>query len=335
MIRNGLEFNDIELSTDVCIVGSGPAGITLAWELISKNPSMKIILIDGSRDYGNSGSYWKSNWPDKEWLYNGTVSGLFINNEPEFLIRPNYMYNDSPWERERTFGGTSTHWGGQCRPLDPITFIGVSGYSGWPINREELDPYYSLAADLCKLDGDDFSAEYWAKQLDADVPHLSGFNTEMYQFIGKQNLNFATRSFGDGNMTIGDSEVMIIRNASLLDLNHENGQVVNARIGSMSNRGNPPTQATEFTIKADTYVLAMGAVANARQLLLSEVPNDNIGKYFMCHPLVANYIDYLGNPINVTREYLTKSELKLMSGNKGEVLPNGVRVTGRFIPNMR
>ena len=49
--------------------------------------------------------------------------------------------------------------------------------------------------------------------------------------------------------------------------------------------GQTPKKATQFTIKADAYVLARGAVANARQLLLSEVGNDLVGRYFLCHPL--------------------------------------------------
>ncbi|MBL4704191.1 MAG: GMC family oxidoreductase [Flavobacteriales bacterium] len=329
MIKNGKEYDKTTLTADICIVGTGPAGMTVAWELISKNPNMKIIMIDGSRDLGNSGDYWKRNWPNKDWLYNGEATGQFASNEPNFLVRPNNKHNEFPWERERTYGGTSTHWGGQSRPLDPIAFEGIPNYDGWPITHQEMEPYFSLAANLCKLDGDDFTAEHWAQKLNADVPRLSGFETEMYQFIGGSYQNFATRTFGDDHVQIGDTRVLVIRNASLLDFDHNGSHVSVAQVRSMADEGNPPKRATKFKIKATNYVLAMGAVANAKQMLLSEVPNDNIGKYFMCHPFVPATMA----PIRVNGEYLTSQELKLMSGNNGQEFPNGVKVEGRFIPN--
>ncbi len=42
-------------------------------------------------------------------LYNGESLGLFASNEPQFLIRPTPQFSQSPRERERIYGGTSTH----------------------------------------------------------------------------------------------------------------------------------------------------------------------------------------------------------------------------------
>jgi choline dehydrogenase-like flavoprotein len=93
----------------------------------------------------------------------------------------------------------------------------------------------------------------------------------------------------------------------------------------------PPQKATEFTIKADAYVLACGAVANARQLLLSNAGNeyDKVGRYFMCHPLSQSQV------ISST-PYLNDDQSRLMGGqtpNGPWTDANGVRVSGRFIPN--
>jgi choline dehydrogenase-like flavoprotein len=137
------------------LIGSGPAGITAAWCL--QKAGIKVTLIEGSRDYGTA---WKESWLDKVLLYNEVADGLFATNEPEFLILPYVGHTSPAWERERVFGGTSAHWGGQSRPLDPITFEKRPGFPGWPINRGDLNPYYAQAAALCKLHGDDFSAEY-------------------------------------------------------------------------------------------------------------------------------------------------------------------------------
>jgi choline dehydrogenase-like flavoprotein len=328
MIRNGKDIaNGTVIRTQVCIIGSGPAGITAAWYL--QKAGIEVTLIEGSRDFHN---VLEASWPDKELLYNGTADGLFSTNEPDFLIRP-YPGHTSPSERERIFGGTSAHWGGQSRPLDPITFEKRTGFPGWPITRQDLDPYYAKAAAFCLLDGN-FDAEYWAETLEAEVPHIEGFDTEMYQFIGRDYLNFAKRKF-DG-ITIGESAADVILNASLLEIVHAGGVVSALRVASMDDRSQ---KATEFTIQAGAFVLACGAVANARQLLLANAGNeyDQVGRYFIGHP-IANY----GSPIvTISGNYLNDKEKALMAGNKAVgsrggnpwVGPNGVTVQGRFSPN--
>jgi len=330
MIRNGKDIpSGTELCSQVCIIGSGPAGITAAWEL--QKVGINVILIEGSRDFGNQ---WKDSWPDKKLLYNGIADGLFATNEPDFLILPYVNHTSPAWERERVFGGTSTHWGGQSRPLDAITFEKRPGFPGWPINRCDLDPYYAKASLLCNLHGDynehgdNFTTEYWAQQLQADVPNLNGFNAEMYQFIGGDFLNFATRTFDD-NQTIGDSTADVILNASLLAIDHQQGSVKQLHVASMDDQ-TVPQQATRFTIKADTYILACGAVANARQLLLSNAGNEHqqVGHYFMCHPLSRNSV------IGVSGSYLSAAQTRLMNGQSptGQWRDdNGVTVTGHSL----
>lgn len=332
MIRNGKDIPDgTVVQTQVCIIGSGPAGITAAWYL--QKAGLQVTLIEGSRDYRDQDM--QASWPDKTLLYTGTADGLFKTNEPQFLVRPNNQYSTGAWERERIFGGTSAHWGGQSRPLDPITFQKRPGFPGWPITRADLDPYYAQAAAFCKLHGDDFSAEYWAEVLGAEVPHLTGFDTEMYQYLGPNFRDFATRTF-DG-ITIGESSVDVILNASLLDIDHAQGTVGSLCVASMDDQ-TPPQKATQFAIKADIFVLACGAVGNAHQLLLSNAGNehDQVGRYFMCHPLSQNGV------IHIKKSYLTDAQDRLMGGNTLAGLrpvhwqdENGVTVSGRFSPNAK
>lgn len=326
MIRNGKDIaNGQTVSTQVCIIGSGPAGITAAWFL--QKAGLKVTLIEGSRVYPN---YYASQ-ADKALLYDGLADGLFATNEREFLILRYPGVRGGPSERERFFGGTSTHWGGQSRPLDAVSFEKRPGFPGWPITRADLDPFYSKAAALCGLH-DDFTAEYWAKLLNADVPKLPGFEVAMYQFM--PGTNFATRSF-QGQGTIGDSACDVILNASLLEIDHAGGQVNGLRVASMDDSNPVPKKATEFTVKADVYVLACGAVENARLLLLSDAGNESgqVGKTFMCHPLT-------GPVIGVQGSYLTYAQQRLMDGvgmagarPLDVTMVDGVGVTGRFQPD--
>ena len=59
--------------------------------------------------------------------------------------------------RLRYFGGSTNHWTGWCRPLDPLDFEVRPWipHSGWPIGRAELDPYYRRAAELLQIEAFD------------------------------------------------------------------------------------------------------------------------------------------------------------------------------------
>src|SRR6185295_3259210 len=132
MITNGKDITTPQ-TAQVCIIGSGPAGITAAYELSAAG--LDVILLDGARelDYSEP-DYFQKSWPDKVKLYNGLADGVFADNEKQFLILGYDQYTSYfPTERERVYGGTSTHWGGQNRPLDAITFEKRPGFPGWPI----------------------------------------------------------------------------------------------------------------------------------------------------------------------------------------------------------
>lgn len=306
-ITTGEKFLDSPpLKTDVCIVGTGPAGITLAWHIKKKYPKLDVTLLEGSRLFGrapdstfgnNTANGQAYNWNENEALYDGVTQGLMKQNEEEFLIRPSRSFISGPKERERIYGGTSTHWGAQSRPLDAITFKKRAGFSGWPITREDLDDYYHQASRFCQLYGDyyvlgkepgyNFTAEFWARNLGTSVPELDGFDVDMYQFFNDHQ--FQARLL-DGESTIGNSDVRVILNASLLDMTKVSSKVSELTVGVMQGEnGATPTMLGEFNIDSDVVVLACGAVANARQLLLSDFgdTNDNIGAYFMCHPIAT------------------------------------------------
>src|SRR3990172_1798035 len=108
------------LTCDVCIVGTGAVGIALAHEL--RNTNIEVLLLE------SGGIKFEA---DTQELYKGEV------------VDP---YHHGPLEhyRQRRFGGTMEVWGGRCAPFDGIDFEErpYVPYSGWPISKADLDPYY-------------------------------------------------------------------------------------------------------------------------------------------------------------------------------------------------
>ena len=128
-----IEGKDIEpgavLDGDVCIVGAGAAGIAIARELVGRK--LSVCLLESGGLEADS---------DTQNLYRGVAKGL---------AGADYLLSS----RLRFFGGTTNHWNGWCRPLDPIDFENRAWvpHSGWPLTRRDLDPYYSRANALCQI----------------------------------------------------------------------------------------------------------------------------------------------------------------------------------------
>jgi len=112
----------------VCIIGSGPAGISLALQLEKKKIPC-LIVEAGGFEYSQ----------DSQNVYRGKVIGD--------------KYFDLDFCRLRYYGGTSNHWSGWCRPLDAIDFEkrDLVKNSGWPISKKDLDPYAKATASILEI----------------------------------------------------------------------------------------------------------------------------------------------------------------------------------------
>ena len=124
------EFNPSIISLtlyDFCIVGTGPAGITLALRLAGKGK--KILLLEaGGLDYSEQSQE------------NYECESVGHEGWPKFT-------------RLRFFGGTSNHWSGRCRPFESTDFgpRKINNLPGWPIEYSELEPYLNEAMEIIDL----------------------------------------------------------------------------------------------------------------------------------------------------------------------------------------
>ena len=246
------------LEYDVCVAGAGAAGITLALEL--EGSGLDVCLLE-------AGGFDEPALDDAH-PYAGESIG-----EPYNLLA----------SRLRYFGGTTNHWGGWCMPLDPIDFRPRSfvPLSGWPFGRSELEPYYARAARICEIDPPVFELE-----------KLPGGDGTVEELLGRHDPDFTVKllryspptRFGPRYRSrIEKSErVRCFLDSTVTEIEEASG-----RVSRFSVRSGDKT----FFVKARLYVIALGAVENARVLLCSDRSNgvgigngsDFVGRCFSDH----------------------------------------------------
>ncbi|WP_371395487.1 FAD-dependent oxidoreductase [Fretibacter rubidus] len=240
---------------DVCIIGGGVAGQTLAMRLAAQKQHV-VLLESGGRDFD----------PQTQKLSEGENIGA--------------PYYDLETTRLRLFGGTAAIWGGRCAELDPIDFKkrDFIPHSGWPISKSDLDPYYARAFDSLGLarPGEGRLWDTLNRQRPAFDPNKLEADLWCFDENGERFTN-PTR----GNL----SDIEIVLNATMTELDvGPSGAVQSVSVQT-------PNKASA-RIKAKTFVLAAGAIETTR-LLMGAVParpkglgNDHgqLGRYFMEHP---------------------------------------------------
>ncbi len=235
MIIDGRQaIGEAPAECDVLIVGGGPAGITLAMELMGSG--LRIVLIEsGGLDFDDRAQA----------LNDGRLTALDTT--------------DLTAARLRMLGGATSHWGGQCLPLDPIDFARAppGGLTGWPVTREAMIPFYETASAYCELGAFDYGldAVEGLEPGDRLLPDEPRLRTELIR--QSPPTDFGTR-YRAGLEAARDVQVRLWTTATGLEIDAD-GVATGAEIRSIDGRAG--------RIAAGEVVLACGAVENARLLL--------------------------------------------------------------------
>jgi len=157
-----------EMSSQLAVVGAGPAGIVIALE--AARNGQEVVLIES----GHS----------------------------KFDAQLQQLSDAAAWDPgrhapmsvsvRRQLGGTSTIWGGRCVPYDPVDFDRRPYITdtAWPVGYDELEPYFQRACDwlqcgrpvfdvrdmshlpsslvpgLCEADASTATLERWSRSTD-------------------------------------------------------------------------------------------------------------------------------------------------------------------------
>ncbi|MDM5264397.1 GMC family oxidoreductase [Sulfurovum sp. XTW-4] len=243
---------------DICIIGAGIAGITLALSLDTK---FNVLLLEGGgMDYSE----------ESQELYRGESTGF----DSSYPIK----HRGGRW-----LGGSSNLWAGRCHPYTDSDFKKREyiQYSGWPISKKDLDPYHEKTREILDLPPKTQNVFYkgWTDVVEKPNEYFSPLDF-MYSF---PPTNFKIK-YED---TLRKSKnIFCYVNANLTDM------ALNEELSDVSAIQVRNYKEGVFEAYADTFVLAAGGIENPRLLLnfnkqLSKgIGNDNdlVGRFFSDHP---------------------------------------------------
>ncbi|WP_294195181.1 GMC family oxidoreductase [uncultured Sphingomonas sp.] len=265
---------------DVCIVGTGAAGLTLAARCAALGLDVLVLEAGGGRVD-----------PATQDAYVGDV------------VDPRVHWPLDTF-RVRALGGTTALWGGRAIPFDPIDFEARPwiAHSGWPIGYDEVARYYPAAMEAAEAGAFDHVPS------GPIVPGLDGewLHTTIERF--SRPTNFWTR-YGKELTAARNVRVITRAPVTAIRLAPEGDRVDHLEVRLAS--------GATWRIQARTYVLAAGGLETTRLLLAADdvVPHGPgnlggwLGRGYMCH-LAAHVgvAQFTGDPRAIGFDYERDAE---------------------------
>jgi len=251
------------LDADLCIIGAGAAGITIARQFVGR-PVGVIVVESGGLDLDEA----------TQALYQGRIVG--------------HPYFDLDITRLRYFGGSTNHWGGWCAPLHELDFAVRDWvpHSGWPVPRADLDSYYTTAQTLVEIGPPTYDPREWQDAKHRFPDFLPDQMVTQIMQLSEPATHFGERYRADLEKA-DNVRVLLNANALGIDSNDTATVATGLRLATLT--------GISANVRAKVVVVACGGIESPRVLLLSNtvVPaglgnaNDLVGRFFMEHPHIV------------------------------------------------
>ncbi|HWE53392.1 MAG TPA: GMC family oxidoreductase [Bryobacteraceae bacterium] len=265
------DLNDFEnnslFQADLCIVGSGPAGLSIAREFAGTSTSV-LVLESGGREEESA-----------------TQALYEIDSAPPRQLNQSIL-------RRRIVGGSSYIWTGRCAPFQTVDYEKRPWVpnSGWPQVQAQLEHWLERAGTILGLGPNcyDDGALWTHFKSPRPRPALDDESLEpMFWQFSKSPRNHKL-SIDFGKDRLADCDAPNIRILLHANLTHINTNYAGTRFDCAEIRSLAGKRAC---VRTRALVLCCGGVENARLLLASNrvFPNgvgnehDNVGRYLMDH----------------------------------------------------
>lgn len=246
------------IDADLCVVGAGPAGLTLARQFIGTDHRVYLLEAGGERVDSAARE-----------LADGEVVG--------------HPYTPLSEARGMAVGGSSHLWEEwlRARPLDQADFerrSWVEG-SGWPFGAEELEPYYVEANGLLGLGPYDYG-----KHRGPLDDHVVGLEQVEFRYSNTFDFEKMRREIE------ASANVCLVIRAKAIELMTEKDGPRLSHVVASSAPGH------RFSVSSRVFTLAAGGIDTPRLMLASRssssrgVANSSglVGAYFMEHPTMRS-----------------------------------------------
>ncbi len=259
----------------VAVIGTGPAGVTLALELARRGVDVLIVESGGlSEDAAHQDL---------------VAAGEFDPNSHAPLTMTHL----------RQVGGTSNIWGGRSIPFDPLDFEAreVIGGARWPISYEEIAPYIPAACQWLDCGRPVFSA--------SEVPTMP---TTMFSGLADDEVSTSTLERWSLPLSMKQSYLADlgkhprIRLVTGLTCTEIETDPESCRATGLQCRN---LVGGEARIEAELFVIAAGGIESTRLLLSSTGPqggalgneSGQLGRWYQAHVQgVASDIHFIRPP---------------------------------------